>query len=114
MHILLDENLPRKLKEELPGHRVVTVQAHGWSSTKNGELLRLAAREFDVFMTSDQNLPFQQNVALLDLRILILVTHDIRFQALKLLMPEVRAVLPTLQPGLVAYVPIARRPPSIS
>src|SRR5215216_1652227 len=111
MRILLDENLPRKLTLELPGHTVVTVQEHGWSSTKNGELLRLAAREFDVFLTSDQNLPFQQNVSQLDLRILVLVTRDIRFQALRLLMPEVRTALTTIQPGIVVYVPSTHHSP---
>ena len=56
-------------------------------------------------MTSDQNLSFQQNLVGLDIGVLVLVTPDIRLQALKLLLPEVLVVLPTMQPGVVVYVP---------
>ena len=80
------------------------MQERGWTSTKNGELLRLAAAEFDVFMTSDQNMSFQQNLAGLDIALLVLVTRDIRLQALKPILPEVRAILRTIQPGVVIHV----------
>lgn len=62
MRVLLDECLPRQLKWQLPGHDVATVPERGWAGTKNGELLRLAAAEFDVFVTVDQNLRFQRNL----------------------------------------------------
>lgn len=54
--------MPRKLKREIANHEVVTVTEHGWSGVQNGELLNLAATEFDVFLTVDQNLSFQQNL----------------------------------------------------
>jgi hypothetical protein len=54
VRVLLDECVPRKLRRELPGHEVKTVAEMGWSCAKNSALLRLAAAEFDVFLTVDQ------------------------------------------------------------
>ena len=63
MRLLLDECVPRPLKRELPGHDVHTVVEMGWSSKRNGELLRLMlADRFEAFLTVDQNIEFQQNV----------------------------------------------------
>jgi hypothetical protein len=62
MKVLLDECVPRKLRRELPEHEVLTVMEQGWSGIKNGKLLALAAPEFDVFLTIDQNLKYQQNL----------------------------------------------------
>jgi hypothetical protein len=60
MRVLLDECVPRALRKELPGHEVKTVAEAGWAGVKNGELLELAARQFDVFLTVDRNLEYQQ------------------------------------------------------
>ena len=59
MRILLDESLPIELRDELPQHAVRSVQEMGWFSLRNGELLRRAANQFDVFVTADQNLQYQ-------------------------------------------------------
>ena len=64
MRVLLDECLPRRLKRELVGHDARTVPEMGWASRRNGELLALAAAEFDVFLTVDRNLSYQQDVIL--------------------------------------------------
>ena len=56
MRVLLDECLPRRLKHHLFGHEVQTVPEMRWASKRNGELLRLAAREFDIFLTADRRL----------------------------------------------------------
>ena len=56
MRILLDESVPRQLTRFLKGHEVQTVPRRGWAGVRNGELLRRAATEFDVFVTVDQNL----------------------------------------------------------
>jgi len=73
VRVLLGEQLPRDLARELTGHDVSTVQAESWAGLKNGELLRRAeTRGFDAFLTSDQNLPFQQNVALGRLAVIVL------------------------------------------
>ena len=63
MRILLDESLPHELRDDLPGHAVKTVTEAGWTGVRNGELLRRAAESFDVFVTADQNLQYQQNLA---------------------------------------------------
>ncbi len=63
MRVLLDEQLPRHLARDLTGHQVRTVQQEGWAGLKNGELLRRAAEKFEVLVTADQNLQFQQNLA---------------------------------------------------
>jgi hypothetical protein len=63
MRLLLAESRPRKLKARLASHEVRTVPEVGWAGKTNGELLRLAEQEFDVFLTADQKLPNQQNLA---------------------------------------------------
>ena len=78
MRILLDESLPKELKAELPGHDTRTVQEMGWSSVKNGELLMRAAAEFDVFITADQNLRYQQNLSALPIAVAVLVAKSNR------------------------------------
>lgn len=63
MKVLLDENLPHQLRTNLPGHDVSTVRYLGWNGLKNGELVRAAeSAGFEVFLTSDQNLSYQQNL----------------------------------------------------
>jgi len=60
MRILLDESLPHDLAALILGHHVSTVRDEGWTGVKNGKLLALAATKFDVFITADRNLEFQQ------------------------------------------------------
>lgn len=62
MKLLLDECIDRRLVRDLAGHEVKTVPQMGWAGSKNGELLTLAAKEFDVFSTVDRNLSGQQNL----------------------------------------------------
>jgi hypothetical protein len=62
MRVLLDECVPRALREQLPGHDVKTVVEAGWAGVKNGELLGLAAQRFDVLLTVDRNLEYQKNL----------------------------------------------------
>ncbi len=63
MRILLDEQLPRQLAPYFVGHDVRTTQEQGWAGLKNGALLKQAlAAGFEVFITGDQNLEFQQNL----------------------------------------------------
>src|SRR5713226_2762093 len=63
MRVLLDECVPRALRKELPGHEVKTVAEAGWAGVRNGELLQLAAKQFDLLLTVDRNLEYQQNFA---------------------------------------------------
>lgn len=61
----------------LTKHSCTNVQAQGWGGIKNGELLRLAETEFDLFITSDQNIRYQQNLAGRNIGVLELSTNDI-------------------------------------
>ena len=99
MKILLDECLPRKLKSELPGYDVQTVPERGWAGKKNGELLRLVAGKFDVFIPIDGNLPSQQNLAKLKVALVVLNAYNNRFATLQPLMSQVIAEMNTLRPG---------------
>ena len=78
MNILLDECVPWPLHKLLPGHTCTTAQQRGWRSIKNGELLKLAEAEFDLFITSDQNIRYQQNLAGRRIAILELSTNKLR------------------------------------
>ena len=104
MRILLDECLPRKLKRDLPGHDVATVPEMGWASIKNGKLLKLAKNNFDVFLTADQNLEYQQNLDAYQIAVIVLITHDIRLKALRYLIPELLRALETVQVGDLVHV----------
>jgi hypothetical protein len=78
MKILLDECVPWPLHKFLIGHACSTAQQCGWGGIKNGELIRLAENEFDLFITSDQNMRYQQNLAGRQMAILELSTNDFR------------------------------------
>jgi predicted nuclease of predicted toxin-antitoxin system len=105
MRILLDESLPQELQHELPGHDVLTVRKAGWSALKNGELLRRAAERFDVFLTADQNLQFQQNLAKLPISVVVLVASSNRMNTLHPLIPGLLEALNTLPPRTLIRVP---------
>ena len=106
MRILLDECLPRGLRRHLPDHDVATVQGEGWAGTKNGALLRRAAEaRFDVFVTIDRNLEFQQHLPGLGLAVVALRARSNDINDLAPLMSEVLALLPELRPGVLRRVP---------
>ena len=73
MKLLLDENLPERLKEDLPDHQVFTVKELGWISFRNGDLLRLMiAKGFDALITVDRNLKYQQNFTKYPIPVIVL------------------------------------------
>ena len=89
MRILLDECVPWPMHKLLSGHSCSTVQAKGWGGINNGDLLQRAEGEFDLFVTSDQNLRYQQNLIGRRIAILELSTNDIsRIQAARVLIEE--------------------------
>lgn len=71
----------------------------GWRGTKNGALLSRAAGEFDVLLTVDSNIEYQQNTAALPISILVLSAYSNDVNVLRLLMPQVRELLPSIEPG---------------
>jgi predicted nuclease of predicted toxin-antitoxin system len=104
VRVLLDECLPRRLKRELLGHDVRTAPEMGWASKTNGELLALAAADFDVFLTSDRNLSYQQNVAAFDVAVIVLVARSNRMDDLRPLVPRILEALVTAKAGTVTLV----------
>jgi len=92
MMILLDECVPAPIQRLLTNHVCSTVQGQGWGGLKNGDLLQLAEGEFDLFITSDQNIRYQQNLAGRRIAILELSTNDIaRIQAASALVEDALA-----------------------
>ena len=79
MRVLLDECLPRRLKRDLVGHDARTAPEMGWASKRNGELLRLAEREFDVFLTVDRKLQHQQNLPTFNIAIIVMAARTTPF-----------------------------------
>jgi hypothetical protein len=78
MRILLDECVPWPMHRLLASHSCTSVQAEGWAGIRNGDLLQRAAAHFDLFITSDQNIRYQQNLADRRIAILELSTNDLR------------------------------------
>jgi hypothetical protein len=95
--ILLDECIDRRLTKEFGGYFVRTVPQMGWAGIKNGRLLSLAENEFDVFITVDRNLAFQQNLIKFNIAVLVLHAQTNRLADLKPLVPDILAVVPTLK-----------------
>jgi hypothetical protein len=105
MKVLLDECVPRSLRRELPEHEVLTVTERGWSGIKNGKLLASAEAEFDVFLTVDQNLKYQQNLKAFNIGIILLVARNNRWKTLLPLIPEARKALDNIKAGDFIRVP---------
>ena len=103
MKILLDESVPRLLKLRLPHLDISTVQEMGWAGVRNGELLRRAEEHFNIFVTADQNLQYQQNLSGHRLAILVLPSNQVPI--VTRLLPSVEALLATIQPGTLVDVP---------
>jgi hypothetical protein len=92
------------LRKEIANHEVRTVTESGWSGVKNGELLALAEAEFDVFLTVDQNLIFQQNLQRFNIGIILMVARNNRFKTLLPLMSEFNAAIEKVKPGELARI----------
>jgi len=104
MRVLLDECVPRALRAELPGHEVKTVAEAGWAGVKNGGLLQIAAKDFDVLLTVDRNLEYQQNFSGLALAIIVMHAPSNDIVVLRPLMPAVLEAIPKAQPGAVTHI----------
>ena len=98
MRLLLDECLDARLRRDLPGHEVSTVQREGWAGLKNGRLLAQisASGRFDVFVTVDKNIPHQQNLRGIPFAIVVLRARSNRYEHIASLMAKLLARLPEL------------------
>jgi len=106
LKILLDECVDRRLAREIMDHEVAATHEMGWAGIDNGELLRLAGREFEVFLTVDRNLSFQQPVPRFDIAVVVMRARTNRLADLKLLVPKLLEALPDVKTGEVTWVGI--------
>lgn len=101
MKVLVDECAPRALSVFLleQGHECLTVQQAGWSGKQNGDLLNLAETAFDVLVTIDANLRYQQTVSGRKIAVIVLTGRSNRVSDLSPLFARCVAALQTIQPG---------------
>jgi len=104
MKIFFDQGTPVPLSRGLKGHTVSTAYELGWSELDNGELLKAAEAEFDVFVTTDKNLRHQQQLARRRLAILLLPTTN--WPQLRAHEAEIVAAINTLRAGDVVEMKI--------
>lgn len=104
MKVLLDECLDWRLLRQIVGHEVKTARQMGWSTIDNGELLALASKEFDVFVTVDRNLSFQQDLPAFDIAVIVLRSRSNRIADLQTLVPALLTAIPTAKKRIATYV----------
>jgi hypothetical protein len=104
VRVLLDECVDWRLLRAIAGHDVKTARQMGWLTIKNGELLGLASRAFDVFVTVDRNLFFQQNLRAFPMAVIILQAKTNRLGDLMPLVPELLGAIEAAQPGTVQVI----------
>ena len=106
MKVLIDECSPKALQRHLAshGHECVTVQQAGWAGKKNGELLDLADPLFDVLVTLDTNVRYQQNLAGRKLAIVVLHSSSNRLEHLRQYFPECLSAIQKIKPGQIVRV----------
>ena len=105
MLILLDNNAPRGLARALTGHVVIEARERGWATLKNGALLSVAEEAgFDVLMTADKNIQYQQNLE--GRKIAIVVLSQLRWRLVRRTLAEITAAVNAATPGSFAEVEI--------
>ena len=104
MRLLLDECVPKRLKRELLGHDVKTVQDMGWAGVKNGALLKLANGQFDALLTVNQDLEYQQNLSGLTISVVVMVAASNDVDDLRPLLPGVEQALADVRAGEISRV----------
>ena len=101
MRILLDECVDRRLASHFAGHLVQSVTQRGWAGAKNGELLHRAQSEFDIFLTTDQNLQFEQNIQSYSIAIVVLCGKSNRLADLQELVTTNLAAIQLCKPRTI-------------
>jgi predicted nuclease of predicted toxin-antitoxin system len=105
MRILIDECLNWRLSRALTGHYAISVQKMGWAGITNGKLLALAIEnKFEVFLTADRNLAFQQNMTEFEIAVMVLEAKGVQLHQTLPLIPKVLALLPSIRPGTITRV----------
>ncbi len=104
MKILLDECIDRRLARDLSDFEIKTVPQAGWAGLKNGNLMKLAEAEFDVFITVDRNLSFQQNLPKFNIAVLVIRSKSNRLEDLQPFAPQIIKILPKLEKGEAIFI----------
>ena len=104
MKVFLDECINWRLARDLVGHDVKTAQQMGWTTIQNGALLSLASQHFDVFVTLDRNLSFQQNLDSFSIDVVVLKARTSRLIDLKPLIPDLLVAIQSAQPGAATFI----------
>ncbi len=104
MRVFLDECVDWRLARQISGHEVKSARQMGWTSIKNGELLALTAAHFDVFLTVDRNLSFQQNIPGLSIAVVVLRAKSNRLAELSALVPALLSALDSATEGAVIVI----------
>lgn len=103
MRLLLDENLPKRLKQDFKEHEIYTSVDKGWNGVTNGKLLELLIQNnFDALLTFDKNLQYQQNFTRYTMAVIVLNAPENTYATLQRLVPKVKSILKSpLKPGPV-------------
>ena len=105
LRVLIDESPPHELVAAIEGHEARTVQQEGWSSVSNGELLRRAAQSgFQVFITPDRNLQYQQNIPQAGVAVVVLRARSNRIEDLLPLVSKLLLMFGELKTGTVTQL----------
>ena len=105
MKVLLDENMPHKLRQHLPGHEVVTVAFLNWGGIRNGQLLANAASAgFDVLLTMYSGIEYEQNLSTLPCSVVVVRAESNAFEHLQPHLPAILEVLKAIAPRSLAKV----------
>ena len=104
MKVLLDECIDWRLARGIVGHDVKTAGQMGWTTVKNGELLTLASEHFDVFVTVDRNLIFQQHVVAFSVAVVVLQAKTNRLADLRALVPNLLTAIESALPGTPKFI----------
>lgn len=108
--VLFDEDVPRPLRRDLEGFEIHTVVEAGWSGVQNGELLRRVEGRYDVLLTADRNLRFQQTIGKLQIGVVVLAAGSTKLRDLQPLVSDISEALRAVAPGQVLVVPQAPEP----
>jgi predicted nuclease of predicted toxin-antitoxin system len=104
VNILLDECVPARLGRLLRGHPVATVARRGWAGIKNGDLLKLAEKEYEVFLTVDRKISVQQDLTTFNIAVILIRSRSNRLEDIRTLVPELLETLNRATPRALMTV----------
>jgi hypothetical protein len=104
VRVLLDESIPVDFVQDLAALNAQTVIGLGWAGLKNGALLRQAVGQFQVLVTMDKNLQFQQNLAAHAIGVVLIRAHSNRLDDLRPLVPQIVDAVAASEPGKIRVV----------